>query len=304
MLLYCGGYSCQRMISVSVIPGGNPAARKDPEHFSITYAVCADCRTTYCDRCMLARPGPAGPLGGCRRCDGELLDGSHRESLAARRYPEPVLRFNEGTELAGEGRHQDALAAFERAVAGRATYYAAHQGRARALVRLGRHDEADAAYDTLLGLDPTNVSAILEKADGLSDRQQLDAAAAWFDRALRLSPLHMVALARLASVLNASRRYEEALDAARRVSELSRDTRALGVTAGLLAYASNVRAMALLNLGRNEEALAAADEAIESGPDIPLHYEMKALALERLGRAAEADLARRLEAEAAGRSGR
>jgi hypothetical protein len=43
------------MISISNIPGGNPAALAEPEHFAIHYTKCSACPKLWCDRCAGAR---------------------------------------------------------------------------------------------------------------------------------------------------------------------------------------------------------------------------------------------------------
>ncbi|MEW6130413.1 MAG: hypothetical protein AB1757_25490 [Acidobacteriota bacterium] len=47
---YCAG-ACQRLISVSTIPGGNPVAQNDPEHWATEYVNCSQCGAFYCTTC-------------------------------------------------------------------------------------------------------------------------------------------------------------------------------------------------------------------------------------------------------------
>ena len=51
-VLQCGG--CERFISVSVVPGGNPVALADPQRWSLTRRVCPSCARSLCDRCAPA----------------------------------------------------------------------------------------------------------------------------------------------------------------------------------------------------------------------------------------------------------
>lgn len=51
-VLRCFGENCARLISVSVIPGGNPAALSDPENWATIHFKCASCGENYCDRCV------------------------------------------------------------------------------------------------------------------------------------------------------------------------------------------------------------------------------------------------------------
>ncbi len=69
-VLRCSGYGCERLISVSAVPGGNPAANRDPEGFATIFLTCQDCGSHYCDRCVKrARTRFRGPR--CR-CGGKL----------------------------------------------------------------------------------------------------------------------------------------------------------------------------------------------------------------------------------------
>lgn len=49
-------HHCGRMISISMIPGGNPVALEEPERWAASYASCPLCHRAYCDRCMAADP--------------------------------------------------------------------------------------------------------------------------------------------------------------------------------------------------------------------------------------------------------
>ena len=60
MVLICGG--CQRLISVSQIPGGNPSAKANPDRWAVAYARC-DCGHLACDRCISAANGKCPNCG-------------------------------------------------------------------------------------------------------------------------------------------------------------------------------------------------------------------------------------------------
>lgn len=68
-------HHCGRMISISMIPGGNPVALEDPERWATSYASCPLCHRAYCDRCMAADPL-------CQDCPGPPPAPS-RERLAS-----------------------------------------------------------------------------------------------------------------------------------------------------------------------------------------------------------------------------
>lgn len=73
-VLQCGG--CDRLISVSIVPGGNPVALADPQRWSVVRRVCEDCRKSFCDRCA---PSVRTP---CPSCGGDF-EGGAGASLAA-----------------------------------------------------------------------------------------------------------------------------------------------------------------------------------------------------------------------------
>jgi hypothetical protein len=53
------------MISISNIPGGNPAALAEPEHFAVSYTKCTACSKLWCDRCA----GPKCTCGAAIRAE-------------------------------------------------------------------------------------------------------------------------------------------------------------------------------------------------------------------------------------------
>lgn len=60
-VIQCGG--CERLISVSIIPGGNPVAKEDPQRWSSARWQCAACKVNLCDRCA---PSASGACPSCR----------------------------------------------------------------------------------------------------------------------------------------------------------------------------------------------------------------------------------------------
>lgn len=54
-VMNCAG-QCGRLISVSAIPGGNPTALADPEHWAVQWRHCKTCGKYWCDRCWSKYP--------------------------------------------------------------------------------------------------------------------------------------------------------------------------------------------------------------------------------------------------------
>ena len=63
----CFCHRCRQLISFSAIPGGNPVALADPEHWATSYRQCERCGRLYCGECAQAPvlcpdcPGPRKP---------------------------------------------------------------------------------------------------------------------------------------------------------------------------------------------------------------------------------------------------
>ena len=60
-----GCAKCERFISLSIIPGGNPVALADPEKWAVKHAQCTECGSYLCDRC-------AEGFSFCPECHGSL----------------------------------------------------------------------------------------------------------------------------------------------------------------------------------------------------------------------------------------
>lgn len=103
---YCAG-GCQKMISVSSIPGGNPVAQNDPEHWATAYVNCQQCGKFYCTDCathtkaccnlnLLPEQKPKSPQDDIY----ELVDMLHRmaQKLIAEKAFQPM-----GASMAHDG---------------------------------------------------------------------------------------------------------------------------------------------------------------------------------------------------------
>lgn len=76
----CSGDGCERYISVSIHPGGNPVALEDPEKWATEYMRCKQCGAHYCDRC-LKKMGGLFKKPACGKCGGELTPGGPDEAI-------------------------------------------------------------------------------------------------------------------------------------------------------------------------------------------------------------------------------
>ncbi len=83
---------------------------------------------------------------------------AHQRAIAAQPHS-AAAHANLGISLRDQGRMDEAVAAHEKAIAAQPDFARAHANLANALHQLGRHAEAEAAIHTCLGLDPDNAHA-------------------------------------------------------------------------------------------------------------------------------------------------
>lgn len=80
---YCAGTSgCQRLISVTSVPGGNPMALGDPEGYASVWTLCS-CGSFTCDRCL------GKQLGHCK-CGAAARLYSEAERIAIAQGGPPI----------------------------------------------------------------------------------------------------------------------------------------------------------------------------------------------------------------------
>jgi tetratricopeptide (TPR) repeat protein len=167
-----------------------------------------------------------------------------------------VIESDASALLASAGRHADALARCDRALAIDPALPAAHYNRGNALRALARPAEAAAAYERALALDPGLASAHGNLAAVLVELDRPAEALAHCEQALALAPDYVDALANRGKLLLALDRPGDALaslDAA-----LAR--------APQHADALQSRGTALRRLGRVDEALASYESALACDP--------------------------------------
>ncbi|GAA2794893.1 tetratricopeptide repeat protein [Crossiella cryophila] len=293
MLLVCFGWGCQRMISVSKAPGGNPVARADPEHFAISFRICQDCHQNYCDRCLAGRGGLLrGPR--CAECGGKLADGARRPEVWSRPKAAVAELHEQGLALVEAGQYAEALAVFDQVLGQHSGHPGARHQRGLMLRELGRYGDAVAALEQAVRLDPHNARALHDQGGVYRLSNQPERAVRSYDRALRVQPRFLGALIDKAGTLIDLDQAETALACAEGAIRLDAAGQAAGRTEHLRAQAHGVLGAALIRLGRHAEALAAIEIALSDGPDVPENYYNRAHALKELGRAEEAALAYRV----------
>jgi adenylate cyclase len=159
-----------------------------------------------------------------------------------------------------------ALAAAKTALARDERDAVAYFALGRVLMMRGEHDGSIAALETAITLNPSSAQAHHGLGFALALSGRLDVAKSNFEKAERLSPRDPLLWAftithALTSIL--SHDYEAAESWARKTMRIPR-------ASGYWTHA--ILASALGNMGRLEEARAAADEALAQKPDLSLSY--------------------------------
>jgi len=146
------------------------------------------------------------------------------------RSEEAIKRNNFGADLLKQGRLDEAIAEFERAVQADPDYAAAYFNLAYAYERRDRSDDAIAQYKKALQLDPKNVLG-QNNLGVLYDKKGLyDEAIATFEQALRIDPSNSTVQANLASSRKSKATVQERdariAEARKRVEASPKDPRA------------------------------------------------------------------------------
>src|SRR5438270_701335 len=233
------------------------------------------------------------------------------------------------------GHYEDALEAYEAAIAEGNTSVEAWSGKGATLLHLDDPEEALVAFDQALALheratllSPNSALAWFDKGNDLRDLKRFAEALVDYDYALSLDPALAGAWYNRGNVLAAMRMYEDALESYDQalhdddglisawynkgslLHELGRDQEALLAFDKAIALdphyisAWNNKGLALFKLGHLDEALVAFDQATSFAPEEPDAWHNKAIVLEKLGRVEEAvscqEWAQSLEQQVAG----
>lgn len=169
----------------------------------------------------------------------------------------PSLAFNLGRLYAARDRLEDAVRAFDRAIAADPAMRKAHVARAEALLRLGRKEQAAEAYERALELKPGDAELRIELAGLYRELDQLELAERHLEQVVVDRPRLASGWNTLGIVRAQQGRDEQALRCYDRAIELDDE--------GAAAWYN--RALALERLERIEEMPAALREVLERAPD-------------------------------------
>ena len=159
--------------------------------------------------------------------------------------------------LAQQGRHAQAITELRQSLAAEPHDPYAHALLGLCLAKLQKFQDATAEAEQAIHFSPDFPFAHYAHASILHDRHRNDEALAAINEALRLDSADADYLALLANIYVAEKRWRDALEAAERGLQL--DSEHIACT--------NLRAIALVKLGRKAEAGATIDAALSRNPD-------------------------------------
>jgi len=174
---------------------------------------------------------------------------------------------NRGNLLKELRRFEEALASFNRALDIKPTHTAALNNRGVTLHVMHRYEEALASFECAIALKPDNVDALCNRGNTLDGLKRHEEALASFDRALALQPNALAAIVNRGNSLREMKRLDEAL--------ASYD-RAIAIAPNLVEAHGN-RAVTLAGMKRYDEALTSFAHAIARRPGDPGMFNKRAV---------------------------
>ena len=169
--------------------------------------------------------------------------------------------MNLGAVLYEQGRYEEALEVTRIAVAQASVFSQAHTNLAEILSKLERYDEAMDALAQAVALDPSSSQAAelyFLMGQTAQENGQLEVAAEHYMHTLEADPHHAEALHWLATLRAEQQRYEEMLELLQRFIVLYPNDAATYSNMGI----------ALVFLGRSDEALRSFDQALSLDPTL------------------------------------
>ena len=151
-----------------------------------------------------------------------------------------------------EGRYEEALISFEKAILMNADLDYAWYNRGNVLVKVQRLEEAIACYDQAIGINRQHYEAWYNRANVLMRLQRYEEAIAAYDQAINLKPDNYVFWHNRATAMGKLQRYQEAIASYDRVLAIKSDDPEVW----------HSKAVMLGKLQRYQEAIAAYDQAL------------------------------------------
>jgi tetratricopeptide (TPR) repeat protein len=199
-------------------------------------------------------------------------------SRAIRQQPKPEYLTSLGTTLLHQGRREEALKTFDKAVQLDPNDADLWSNLGNILAEMQRPADAILSYQHALKLNPRHWDAAHQCGHLLNRLQRFEEALSHFSLCDELKPNHAATLQMRALMLHALRRFEEALADNRRALALDPAN----------VEACNNTGTDLQSLGRHEEALSWFDRTLKLRPNFVETLENKAISLVELQRFDEA----------------
>lgn len=239
---------------------------------------------------------PDAPLCNCNLAYGELLNNKYEESI---KYYTQTLKLDTTYVESYNGRGQayfmlkkfpEAFADFDKAIKSGIVTPKLFLNRGKCLVILSRTNEAIPDLVKSIELEPKNPETWYYKATAESKNGDVDGALKDYSKAIELNPDYIEALVNRGAIYSSRKQYDEA------VANFSKalDHKLVPIAA---AMALNNRALAYLELGQTEKALADANNSIAQVSNNKKAYEIRYKIYMGMGQTAkaQADLAKMSE---------
>jgi tetratricopeptide (TPR) repeat protein len=191
---------------------------------------------------------------------------------------EAVRWTDTGAALDNLGRHQAALACYDRALTIDSRHELAWVHRGTSLEAVGQTEDALACCDHALQLNPRSEQALLAKGMMHGAVGQLEEARQYCDRALKINPRNEQAWVNIGTALDALGRRTEALSCYNNALTLNPRNAQAWFNAGVV----------LDDMGRHEEALGCCERSLALNPHNEQAWVNRGLTLAELQRSEEA----------------
>jgi tetratricopeptide (TPR) repeat protein len=165
--------------------------------------------------------------------------------------------YRRGVQLAEAQRPQEAIAAFDQAIAQQSDFYPAWYMRGAMLAQLQQYDEAIASFDKVLADDPENSDVWFVQGQILAQAKRYEEAVEAYGNALNSKPGDGEIWNYLSGAFIQLQRFEDAIVASDRAIQLKPD----------YATAWNNRGIAHMGLQQYDQAIAAYEQALNLDPN-------------------------------------
>jgi len=213
-----------------------------------------------CQRLLASHPNHAAALHLMGLISFQVEQYDHALEWIARaikQEPEPDYLLSLGATLSRQGRHDEALKVFDKAVQLRPEDAALWKQLGDTLLNVQRNDHALLSFQHVVKLDPHHHYAAYKSGVLLNQAKRFEEALTYLDICDEMSPNHVPTLQARAWTLVNLKKFEDALADNLKVNALLRDhAETLASIGGCLQ-----------SLGRDEEALAWLDRAIARLPN-------------------------------------